>query len=410
MMDPDFWQGVDPFVLREEFGTPLYVTSERIFRRRIREIKRLVTSPHYAVHYSVKANSCLKLLKIAHEEGLQADAMSPGEMFLEEKAGFSPAEILFIADNVSVREMEYAVRRGILVSLDSLSQLERFGRAFPGHSCALRVNTGIGAGHSSKVITGGAHTKFGILTEDLPKAREIARQYDLSITGLNQHIGSFFLNPEPYLEGVRRLMQTAMDFPDLTFLDCGGGFGIPYQPQTQHRLDLTRLGEGLATLLSSFEQTYPHAVTLITEPGRYLAAESTVLLGTVEALKENAGTRYVGTDIGFNVFMRPVLYGSYHEIETYPKRAKVTKQRYTIVGNICESGDILAEDRLLPEIREDDLLVVHDTGAYGYSMASNYNARLLPAEVLITEEGKPVLIRRRQTLEDLLNLFPETGN
>lgn len=413
MKDPNFFEGLDPAALSREFGTPLYLYNERVFRARCREMRSLVTYPHFSVNFSVKANSNLTLLKIAREEGLSVDAMSPGEIFLEEQAGFTPEKIFYISNNVSLEEMDFAVRRGIVVSLDSLSQLERFAAAFPGAAISLRINSGIGAGHSDKVVTGGKKTKFAIPLDQLDDALSIVRASSLHLVGLNQHIGSFFLDKEIYLEGVRALLQVAMEIPGLSFIDCGGGFGMPYDEQSQHRLDLQDLGRSLDELFVDFNDRYQSRygnasqdILFKIEPGRYLAAECGLLMGTVHALKENAGHRYCGTDIGFNVLIRPMLYDAYHKIETWPVRPEAKEYPYTVVGNICESGDILAKDRLLPEMREDDLILIHDAGAYGFSMASNYNNRLRPAEVLIQEGGSVRLIRRRESLEDLLRCFP----
>ena len=366
MIDTNFFEGNDPRSLVQKYGTPLYVYNERVFRTRCREMKNLVTYPNFSVNFSVKANSNLTLLKIAHEEGLHADAMSPGEIFVEEKAGFQPDAIFYISNNVSPEEMQFAVDRGIVVSIDSLAQLRLFGEMFPSARVSLRINSGIGAGHSEKVVTGGKKTKFAITIDHL---------------------------------------EIAKDFPGLEFIDCGGGFGMPYDEKTQYRLDLAELGRSLDEVFYSFARLYGRPIQFKIEPGRYLSAECGALLGTVWAVKENAGHLYCGTDIGFNVLIRPLLYDAYHEIETLPRRANVSKHLYNVVGNICESGDILAKDRLLPDMKENDLVLIHDAGAYSFSMSSNYNNRLRPAEVLIQEDGNIRLIRRRDTLEDLVRNF-----
>ena len=406
MKDPRFFEGVDPAELAGTYGTPLYIYNERVFRTRCREMKNLVSYPNFRVNYSVKANSNLTLLKIAHEEGLLADAMSPGEIFVEEQAGFLPEEIFYISNNVSASEMAYAVERGITVSIDSLSQLERFGKNFPGAAVSLRINSGVGAGHSAKVVTGGKLTKFAITPHQLDEVRAIIQKYGIRLAGLNQHIGSFFLEKEIYLEGVHALLDIAKDFPDLDFIDLGGGFGMPYDQTTQSRLDLEQLGKALDEVFNSFAASYGKKILFKIEPGRYISAESGILMGTVEAIKENAGRLYCGTDLGFNTLIRPMLYEAYHQIETWPPRPEAEIHPYTVVGNICESGDILAKDRPLPDMQEDDLVLVHDAGAYGFSMASNYNNRLRPAEVLISADGSVRLIRRRDTLEDLIRNFP----
>jgi len=404
MRNPQFFDGHDPFELIRTFGSPLYVYRESIFRERCREMKQLSSYPRFSVNYSVKANTNLTLLKIAREEGLHADAMSPGEIFAEEAAGYTPSEIFFISNNASAEELRFAVERGIMVSVDSVSQLSLYGKTFPHTKVALRINSGVGAGHSDKVVTGGHKTKFAILEEQLEEACAIAEQYDLTIAGLNQHIGSFVLDAETYLGGVRALLPIAMRFPDLEFIDLGGGFGMPYEP-SQQRLDLQELKDGLDPLLFGFARQYGREIEFKIEPGRYIAAECCVLVGTVNALKSNEGDLYCGTDLGFNNLIRPVLYDSYHDVETLPVREGAAIRVYNVVGNICESGDIIAKERPLPEMQEGDLAVVYDAGAYGYSMSSQYNNRLRPAEVLLGEDGRVRLIRRRDTLEDLLRNF-----
>jgi diaminopimelate decarboxylase len=402
----DFYGGTNPQQLIAAYGSPVYVYNERILRERCREMKRLLKYPGFNVTYSTKANSNLRLLEIVRSEGLNADAMSPGEMHLLLAAGFQPEDILFIGNNVSGDEMRFAIEREITVSVDSLAQLELFGRINPGGRVALRFNGGIGAGHHEKVVTAGTRTKFGVNAEYIPDVKRIMAQYRLQLAGVNQHIGSLFMNETAYLAGSRALLAIAAEFADLEFIDLGGGFGIPYHKQAgEARLDLTRLGSELGAILNRWVAAYGKQVQLKIEPGRYLVAECGVLLGTVHAVKENAGTTYLGTDLGFNVLARPILYDAHHDIEVYREGLLLKNQPVqpaTVVGNICETGDIIAKDRELPAVREGDLLGVMDAGAYGYIMSSNYNSRLRPAEVLIQADGTPRLIRRRETLEDLM--------
>lgn len=398
-----------PFDLVEAYGSPLYVYNEAIFRARCREMKQFIDYPMITVNYSIKANSNLELLRIAREEGLQADAMSPGEIYLLQHAGYTSEEIFFIPNNVSEEEMRFAIERNILVSVDSLSQLERYGRINPGGRVAVRFNTGVGAGHHDKVVAGGQRSKFGVESKFVPEVHEVLRRFNLTLVGINQHIGSFFLEGQPYLEGVRALLAVAEQFTSLEFVDLGGGFGIPYRKQEdQSRLDLKKLGAEVGQILNEWTERYGKAVRFLIEPGRYVPAESGVLLGTVHGVKENYGKTYVGTDLGFNILMRPVLYDAYHELEAY-RRGNGSDERseVVVVGNICEPGDIIASDYPLPVMEEGDLLGVMDAGAYGFSMSSNYNCRLRPAEVLIQENGVARLIRRRETLEDLVRKFEE---
>lgn len=403
-----FYGSTDPVTLAEKYGTPLYVYNEQLFRERCRELKNLVTYPNFSVNYSVKANGNLSLLKIAKEEGLKVDAMSPGEIYVEQLAGFAPEDILYISNNVSADEMQYAISRNIMISVDSLSQLEMYGTLNPGGKVCVRFNPEVGAGHHEKVITGGKKTKFGVAISDIPKVKDILEQHDLTLAGINQHIGSLFMDGDKYIEGAMSILTIARSFENLEFIDMGGGFGIPYKKlASQPRLDLKHLGERLDKVLHDFAKEYGKEVTFKIEPGRYISAECGVLLGGVHSIKENFGITYVGTDVGFNVLKRPVMYDSHHDIEVYRKENIPSSKSLpvTVVGNICESGDILAKDRLLPEMMLGDVIGILDAGAYGYCMASNYNNRLRPAEVLINEKGDDILIRRRDTFEDLVAGF-----
>jgi len=393
----------DVHALLKEYGSPLYVYDEEILRARCREMRNLIKYPHFRVNYSAKANTNVELLKIICSEDLDVDGMSPGEMYLEMKAGFTPDRITFIGNNVSRQELRFAVDHGILVSVDSLSQLRLLGEVNRGGTVCLRINPGIGAGHHAKVVTGGKKAKFGIAVEDLTLAQDIAADFDMTITGLNQHIGSLFLEPDAYLAAAAFILDVAAKLPSVKMVDLGGGFGIPYRHGIEQRLDLVRMGEQLDSLVSDWVVNH-RPITIRTEPGRYVVAESGALLGTVTSVKENYNTFFVGTDLGFNTLVRPVMYDSYHELTVVPPQER-PYQEYDkpvfIVGNICESGDILAHDRVLPVCLEGDAITVHDAGAYGFAMASTYNSRPLPAEVLIQLDGTVRIIRRAQTLEDL---------
>lgn len=392
--------------LLSRYGSPLYVYSERILRQRCRDLLEAFRG-RIKPSFSAKANTNLSLLKIIREEGLGADAMSPGEILVLQNAGFAPEEVFYIGNNVSREEMSYCIERGILVSVDSLSQLEQFGQINPGGKVAVRFNPGMGAGHCEKVITAGHKTKFGIQSEFYPEVKKIIEKYDLKLVGINQHIGSLFLDAEPYVNAANSLLcLISENFPGLEFIDFGGGFGVPYKPG-EKRLDLNELSERLFDTIDLFLEKYDNKnVHFKCEPGRYISAECGLLLGTVHAVKKNYGKYYVGTDIGFNVMMRHVLYDSYHEIKVISDKKTVNGiNGATIVGNICESGDILASDRDIGPVSEGDIIAVKNAGAYGYSMASNYNCRLRPAEVLMAEDGSVRLIRKADTMESLMNNF-----
>jgi len=410
--EKSFFGRTDPIEISEKYGTPVYVYNENILRKRCRDLKGLLTYPRFTVNFSPKANSNLELIKIVRSEGLKVDAMSPGEIYVNLLAGYKPEEIFYISNNVSKDELIYAINAGVHISVDSVSQLELFGQINPGGSVAFRINPGIGAGHHEKVMTGGNKTKFGIEMSYIPEVKRILNQYHLKLTGINQHIGSLFMESDAYMASTENILSIARQFDDLEFIDLGGGFGIPYRKQdNQSRLDLKDLGNKLTDVILSWVKEYGKQIEFKVEPGRYIVAESSILLGSVNALKTNYNIKYVGTDLGFNVLLRPAMYDSHHDVEVYRKSDKPSEkdEHVRIVGNICESGDIIARDRKLPEIFEQDILGIMDSGAYGYSMSSNYNLRLRPAEVLINADGNPRLIRRRDTFEDLVGNFIDEG-
>ena len=408
----DFFKGNNPEAIASEYGTPVYVYNEEIIRKSMETVEGVITKYPYTANYSVKANTNIEILKLALEEGLNCDAMSPGEITLLLKAGFPPEKIFFVSNNVAAEEMQFAIDKGVMVSLDSLDQLDRFGQINPGGRCAVRINPGVGAGHSEKVITAGKKTKFAIAEEDIDKIFEIVDKYDLKIVGINQHIGSGFLDPKPYIDAVTNLLRIADRFDNLEFIDFGGGYGIPY-----HKLDdekpfpMEDFKVKLEPVLDEFVQRYGKTPLFKSEPGRYCVAEGSVILSRVQAIKTNAGIKYVGCDTGMNTLIRPAMYDSYHDIEVIRDGKVVDRdgnndmETVNVSGPICETGDLIAKERLLPKAKTGDLLAILDTGAYGYAMASSYNSRPRPAEVMITKEGKVVQIRRRETIEDLLSLF-----
>ena len=394
------------FELIKKYGSPLYVYDERILRKSCREMHNLLPKKNLRVNYSAKANSNIEILKIVRDEDIDVDAMSPGEIYVQKLAGYNADRIFYIGNNVSKEEMQYAINEKVLVSVDSLAQLESFGQINPGGDVAVRFNPGIGTGHHQKVVTAGKKTKFGVQKDFIPQVKAILEKYNLNLVGIDQHIGSLFLEPDAYIKGVESLLEIATQFSGLKFIDMGGGFGVPYH-EGECRLDLKELSEKLNAVLDEFLKDYDNKdVIFKIEPGRYIPAECGVLLGEVYSVKENYGTTYVGTDLGFNVLMRPVLYDSYHAITIIKSnKSENGKEVATIVGNICESGDIIANEREMRKVSEGDIVAVGNAGAYGFSMSSNYNCRLKPAEVLIDKDGNDRLISRRDTIEDLIRNF-----
>lgn len=402
------------FNLLKEFGSPLYAYDYSILKDRCNKMKNFSNtlknglSNQVAVnmHYSTKANGNPTILAVVRESGLNIDCMSPLELALNEKSGFTSDRMLYVCNNVSSDEMRLVYEKGILICLDSVSQVETWGKMFPGTDIMVRINPGvIGVGHSDKVITSGKTTKFGISEENLPALLDTAKKYDLNIIGTHQHLGSLFLNDKipDYIAGIKAGLEIVKKyFSNIKIVDLGGGFGVPYLP-TEEDLDLDKLSQELLPILNEFIKCYPSVKEFKFEPGRYIPCESGSLIGTVTAVKHENDTWWVCTDIGMNQLIRPSMYQSYHEIEVIHQNNNDKKPEIVanFCGNVCESGDILGKNRLitLPEVG--DVVIVRNSGAYGFSMASNYTGRLRPAEIMI-DNNECKLIRKRETTESLL--------
>jgi diaminopimelate decarboxylase len=403
--------GVDIGGLVAEFGTPLYVYDAGTIRRRVRELKAAVVYPSREIKYACKANTNIEIIRIMHREGLGIDAVSPGEIFAARAAGVPPERILFTVNNATREDVACAVESGVMVNIDSLAQLEHFGTRYPGSEICVRINPNVGAGHHDHCITGGPESKFGIRYSEAESIRRVTGEHGLRVKGIHQHIGSGILQPEKFIEAMDVLLETASLFvEDLSFIDFGGGIGVPYREEEQP-IDVSALGRRISEEFTRFCGRYTggrcgaDGLKLVIEPGRYLVAESGFLLARVTSVKKGERYRFVGVDTGFNHLVRPAMYGSYHPITnaTNPRGERVPQ---VVAGNLCESGDTFTRDeegireRLLPLFREDDVACIGHAGAYGYSMASNYNSRPRPAEVLV-EEGEPRLIRERESIEDM---------
>ena len=367
----------------DTFGTPVYVYEENVIRTQCQKLKRHF--PEIEFHYAVKANANPELLRIIREEGIGAEAVSLGELNAAKRAGFPKSTLSFTCASLSEEELIKAARTGARINLDSLTQLETWGRNGLGKDVSLRINQGIGAGHHAHVMTGGPHSKFGITLKDIPKAKDMAALYGLRITSIQQHIGSNVLDADIFVKAVRALLGTAAKFPDVTHVDFGGGLGIPYRPEEQE-LNLKTLGKSMRILLREFKDRKGREIVFAMEPGRFIVAESGTLVTSVTDLKETTKRTFVGVNTGFNHLIRHAMYGAYHPMDIVGRRSS-KKAHITVAGNICESGDLLAINRLmlLPKIGE--LLAIRNAGAYGFSMASHFNLRALPKEVLLDGEG-----------------------
>ncbi|MCD2527567.1 diaminopimelate decarboxylase [Providencia huaxiensis] len=399
-------------VLPEQYGSPVWVYDSAVIIERIKQLQVFDT-----VRFAQKACSNIHILRLMKQQGVKVDSVSLGEIERALVAGFQPgrenSEIVFTADVLDRATLAKVTELDIPVNAGSIDMLEQIGEQKAGHPVWLRINPGFGHGHSQKTNTGGENSKHGIWHEDLPLALEKIRLYNLSLVGIHMHIGSGvdYQHLADVCDSMVALVTTAG--VDLHAISAGGGLSTPYR-EGDEVIDVQHYYSLWDNARQRIEQHLGHAIELEIEPGRYLVAESGVLLAEVRAVKDMGSRHYVLVDSGFNDLMRPAMYGSYHHISLLPtdgRNVDGAQLKDTIVaGPLCESGDVFTQlegglvvTRALPEVKVGDFLVFHDTGAYGASMSSNYNSRPLLPEVMFVN-GKPQLIRRRQTIEELLAL------
>ncbi|MDD5599424.1 MAG: diaminopimelate decarboxylase, partial [Victivallaceae bacterium] len=297
----------------------------------------------------------------------------------------------------------------VLFNIGSLSRLEKFGREFPGSDICLRFNPDVVDGEHAKLMTGGDLTKFGILLQDVEKVKKIIARYNLRVVGLHEHTGSGLQHTSSVFRSMENLMAIATpeNFPDLHFLDFGGGFKVPYKPD-EKRVDYVAMGAEITRLFEKFCAGYGRKLQMYFEPGKYIVAEGAYLLVTVNTIKDNKGRLIVGCNSGFPQLIRPMLYDAYHHIENL-SNPEGAKKVCDVCGNICETGDHFARQRELPEIREGDVLAIQNAGAYCYSMGGVYNLRAMPAEVFV-KNGRAKLARKALSTEELVDMIIGESN
>jgi diaminopimelate decarboxylase len=339
-------------------------------------------------------------LKILNQNNASLDLVSPGEATMALKLGFTQNRLLYTANSMTDEEMHYIKKLGLLFNIDSLSRLEKFGKAFPGSSVCVRFNTDVVAGEEDKVCTAGDATKFGILIKEVDKVKEIVKKYNLKVVGLHEHTGSGIAETAKFMKAINNIlnMATRENFPDLEFIDFGGGFKVPYKPE-EKRIDYVAFGKEIAQTFTGFCKKYGKELYLYFEPGKYIVAECGYLLVETTTIKNNNGRNIATTNSGFPQLIRPVLYNAYHKI-TNLSNPDGKPKKFDITGNICETGDLFAAERQISEIREGDILAIHNAGAYCYSMGGIYNLRPMPAEVIV-QEGKDRLSRKALSTEEL---------
>lgn len=386
--------------LAKKYGTPLYVYNGDLILHRYSELFDFIKWPKLKILYAMKANYNTGILKLLSKYSAWLDTVSPAEVYLALKLGYPVNRILYTSNNITDAEMREVKKLGVLMTIGSLSRLKKYGQAFPGTEVCLRFNPDVVAGSHAYVQTAGNLTKFGILMQDVAKVKQITRRYNLKVIGLHEHTGSGIAETAKVYKSMNNLLGIARRefFPQLRFVDFGGGFKVPYKPD-EKRIDYVTFGKKITDIFSKYCRDYGRELELYFEPGKYVVAECGHLLVEVNTLKNNRGRLIAGTDSGFPQLIRPILYNAYHIINNLTNpHGKVEK--YDICGNICETGDCFAKQREIPQIREGDLLAIKNAGAYCYSMGGIYNLRAMPAEVLLYN-GKDQLITGRLTHEQL---------
>lgn len=363
--------------------TPCYVYDMDYVVAKYERLKKCFAYDKVQIFYAMKANYNPLMLKIMKENHFCLDTVSPAEVIMARKIGFDAKNILFTANNMTDAEMQVVKEQGVLFNIDSLYRLERFGEAYPGSEVCVRFNPDVIAGENDKVATAGNLSKFGILLKDVSKVVEIAKKYNLKVVGLHEHTGSGIADTGKVFESMKNLLALVnpVDFPDLEFVDFGGGFKVPYEPDEKEN-DYEAFGEKVVAFFKENCAKYGRELKLYFEPGKFTVADCACFIIQANTVKNNEGRLIVGTNSGFPHLIRPVFYGAYHHVVNL-SNPDGEVHVYDVYGNTCESGDCFAMQRELPEIRPGDYLAIMNAGAYCRSMASEYNLRPLPAEYVI---------------------------
>ncbi len=384
--------------LSKSFGTPLYVYDSQKITENYNNFKNAFKVKDLKIHYACKALSSLAILKLFKELGANLDTVSVNEVKLGLKAGFSPENIIFTPNGVCIDEYAEAINLGVHITVDNLTMLEKIGikyRKIPVH---IRINPHIMAGGHNKISVGHIDSKFGISIHQLPIIKRLVDKLNIRVEGIHIHTGSDIYDPEVFTRVASLVFSIAEEFRDLKSLDFGSGFKVKYR-EGDHETDIAAIGKTFSKVFNDFCKKIKKDITLRFEPGKYMVSNAGFFLVKANTIKQTTACTFIIADSGFNHLIRPMFYGSYHEIENI-SNPKGQKKLYSVVGNLCES-DTFAEDRLISEVHENDILMFRNAGAYCYSMSSNYNSRFRPAEILIYK-GKAYEITARETFEDIL--------
>lgn len=389
---------VNPLALVEKYDAPLYVYDSAVIQRQYQRMVDAFRVKQLKIHYAAKALTNISILKLMHSLGAGLDCVSIQEVRIGLRAGFKPEEVMYTPNCVSLEEIEQAVKLGVRINIDNISVLEQFGQVHSEVPICIRINPHIMAGGNLKTSVGHLDSKFGISIHQMPHVHKVVEATGLKVEGLHMHTGSDILDPDVFLAGAELLLNIAREFSDLEFIDLGSGFKVPYKEDDIHT-DIEEMGLKISDRFNAFCKEYGRDLTLVFEPGKFLVSEAGFFLARVNVIKQTVATVFAGLDTGLNHLIRPMFYNAYHRITNLSNPAGKGRF-YTVVGYICET-DTFGVNRKIPEVREGDILCLHNAGAYCFMMSSNYNSRYRPAEVLI-HEGKDYLIRERETMEDLL--------
>ncbi|MEC3907581.1 diaminopimelate decarboxylase [Tamlana sp. 2201CG12-4] len=385
--------------IAQDFGSPVYVyDAEKIESQYKRLTNAFNSVKKLKINYAVKALSNISILKLFKSLGSGIDTVSIQEVQLGLAAGFSPDQIIFTPNGVSLDEIEEAAKLGVKINIDNLSILEQFGTKHPKVPVCIRINPHVMAGGNANISVGHIDSKFGISIHQIPHILRIVENTQMTINGIHMHTGSDILDIEVFLYASEILFETAKQFKNLDFIDFGSGFKVPYKAG-DIETNIEELGKKLSSRFNAFCKEYGKDLTLAFEPGKFLVSESGSFLTKVNAVKQTTSTVFAQVDSGFNHLIRPMFYGSHHDIVNI-SNPKGRERFYTVVGYICET-DTFGNNRRINEINEGDILCFKNAGAYCFSMASNYNSRFRPAEVL-WHNNKAHVIRQRETFDDII--------
>lgn len=385
--------------MAKEYGTPLYIYQREKIEGQYKKLTNAFKKTPTKFFYACKALSNINILKIIQKLGAGLDTVSINEVHLGLKAGFAPQQILFTPNCVHFTEIEQAKALGVHINIDNISILEQFGNTYGDtYPIMVRLNPHIMAGGNLKISTGHIDSKFGISIHQLRHIERIVKTTKLNVEGLHMHTGSEIKDVNVFLQGLGIMLDLATHFPNIKYLDLGSGFKVPYAPD-EKATDVELLGQKMFDTLQEFKNERGKELEIWFEPGKYLVSESGYFITRVNTVKQTPATVFAGVDTGFNHLIRPMFYDSYHHILNL-SNPKGVERIYTVVGNLCET-DTFCWDRVLHEVREGDFLLFKNAGAYGFEMASSFNSRMRPAEILFSK-GKHHVIRKRETLDDLL--------